>query len=147
MRASAPETRPGALPLPSDIRQVLLAAIALNGVIGLLFLIGPELHWTPWPSPVSPVLTRFVGAILLGNAAGAYAAYRQATWEGARVLFMVAGVYGLLTLIFVPWAILSAGVDQFLWVYVAVDAVFEAGVVLIWLRMEKAWKAAGGRSG
>jgi hypothetical protein len=128
--------------IPSYVRSVLLGAVVLNGIIGTLFLIGPELHWTPWPSPVSPVLTRFIGAILLGNAVGAIVAARQGTWEGARVLFAVAGAYGLLTLVFVPWAILTASVDQLLWSYVAVDAVFEAAVIVIFIRMETVWRNA-----
>jgi hypothetical protein len=139
-----PDHTGGSLRLPGDVRSVLLGAVILNGIIGALFLLGPELHWTPWPSPVSPVLTRFIGAILLGNAAGAAIAARQGTWEGARVLFAVAAVYGLLTLIFVPWAILTAAVDQVLWAYVAVDAVFELAVIVIIVRMESAWRS--GRS-
>src|SRR5687767_4790237 len=94
--------------LPGYVRSAYLSAALLNGVIGVLFLLGPELRLTPWPSPVSPVLTRFIGAIILGNAVGAFLAVRQGTWEGARVLLYVAAVYGLLTLIFVPWAILTA---------------------------------------
>ena len=51
-------------------------------------------------------------------------------------------VYGLLTLIFVPWAILTANVDQALWAYVVVDALFEAGVLAILVRSERAWRRA-----
>src|SRR5688572_18778016 len=97
-----------AVTLPAHVRWTLLGATVLNGVIGLLFLLGPELRLTPWPSPISPVLTRFIGAIILGNAIGAAVATRQGTWEGARVLFYVAAVYGLLSVVFVPWAILTA---------------------------------------
>ena len=126
--------------LPSYVRSAYLSAALLNGVIGALFLLGPELRLTPWPSPVSPVLTRFIGAIILGNAVGAYLAVRQGTWEGARVLLYVAAVYGLLTLVFVPWAILTANVDQLLWVYVAIGAVAEVLVLLVLFRMETAWR-------
>ena len=126
--------------LPSYVRSAYLTAALLNGVIGALFLLGPELRLTPWPSPVSPVLTRFIGAILLGNAAGAYLAVRQGTWEGARVLLYVAAVYGLLTLIFVPWAILNANVDQVLWGYVVVGAIAEFLVLSVLYRMETAWR-------
>ena len=129
--------------MPSYVRSVLFGAVVLNGVIGALFLLGPELRLTPWPSPVSPVLTRFIGAIILGNAVGAYIAARQDTWEGARVLFYVAAVYGFLTVVFVPWAILTAAVDQLLWAYVAVGAVFEIAVLVILFRMETAWRNAG----
>ncbi len=73
---------------------------------------------------------------------GAVVAARQGTWEGARVVFIVAAVHGLLTLLFVPWAILTAAVDQFLWAYVAVGAVFEAGVLVICVRMETPWRNA-----
>jgi hypothetical protein len=123
--------------LPGYVRWVLLAGAAINGVIGVLFLLGPELGLNLWPSPVSPVLTRFIGAIILGNGVGAAVATRQATWAGARVLFYVAAAYGLIALVFVPWAILRAGVDQVLWGYVVVDAIFEIGVVAIIVRMER----------
>jgi hypothetical protein len=86
------------------------------------------------------VLTRFIGAIILGNAVGAFLAVRQGTWEGARVLLYVAAVYGLLTLIFVPWAILTANVDQLLWVYVAIGAVAELLILVVLWRMETAWR-------
>ena len=136
-----------ALALPVHVRWTLLGAMVLNGVIGLLFLLGPELRLTPWPSPISPVLTRFIGAIILGNAVGAAIAARQGTWEGARVLFYVAAVYGMLTVIFVPWAILTASVDQALWAYVVVGTIFEIGVVVLLIQMEATWRRGASRPG
>jgi hypothetical protein len=59
-------------------------------IVGLLFLFGPELGLTLWPSPIPAVLMRFIGAIIVGNGVGAWLAARQGTWEGARVIFTIA---------------------------------------------------------
>jgi hypothetical protein len=130
--------------MTSGVRIGTLLAAVANVVLGLLFLLGPELRFSVWPSPISPVLIRFIGAIILANGVGAVLAYRQGTWEGARVLFLVALVYGAILAVFLPWALLAApGVDQSLWAYVVLNDVVTVAILLIVLRMERPRPATG----
>jgi hypothetical protein len=104
---------------------------AINLVVGVLFLLDPELGTAPWPTPIAPVLVRFIGAIVVGNAAGAAVVAKQATWEGARALFAVALAYGVVALAFVAYQLASEGGPSSLWIYVAVDAVFVVPVAAL----------------
>jgi hypothetical protein len=70
------------------------------------------------------VLVRFIGAIILGNAAGAAVVARVGTWEAARALFAVALTYGVVALVFVAYELAANGGPSSLWTYVVVDAVF-----------------------
>lgn len=124
-------------PISERLKLVLYGTAAVNLVVGTLFLFGPELDLTPWPTPISPVLTRFIGAIILGNSAGSFAAARQATWEGARVLFTVALGYGIVVLLGVPTQIALGGGHRSLWIYVAVDVVFIGPIAYTYFAYER----------
>ena len=130
-------------PLGRGLRALLLYTAGLNVAIGAAFLLAPETGFTPWPSPISPVLIRFVGAIVIGNGVGAFVAARQRTWEGARALFIVALVYGLIVLIAVPIQLIAQDVDRALWGYVVVDALFLVPIAWIVVTTERAGR--GGR--
>ena len=82
---------PASIALSPGIRAAVLVTAGIDLVIGLLFLLGPELGVTLWPKPIAPLLMRFIGSIVLANGVGAWMVVRQGTWEGARVLFTVAG--------------------------------------------------------
>lgn len=122
-------------------RNVLVASsiiATIELVIGLAFLLGPEMGITLWPSPISPVLMRFIGSIILANGVGAALMVRQGTWEGARVLFMVALVYGVVILIALLYHLLFLeGTNPVFWGYVALDAVFLVPIVYIYWTQER----------
>jgi hypothetical protein len=111
-------------PLSARLRQILMMTAGINLIVGLAFLLAPETGWTPWPTPISPVLVRFIGAIIIGNGVGSLVAARQGTWEGARVLFTVALVYGAVVLVAVPIQMLLDESHSSVWIYVAVAYVF-----------------------
>jgi hypothetical protein len=106
-------------------------------VVGGIFLLSPELEVSLWPSPISPVLTRFIGAIIVGNAVGAFTVARAGTWEQARALFFVAVTYGVLVLAFVIPQLMVGNVDRSLWTYVVLTAVFIVPLSLIVWRYER----------
>lgn len=120
--------------LSSRLRDVLYVTAALDGVIGLLFLFGPELDLTLWPSAISPVLMRFIGGIILANATGSWIAARQATWEGARALFAIALVYGVVVFVALLYHLLLKDADARFWIYAAVDGLFLGPIAyVVWL--------------
>lgn len=80
-------------------RKLALLAGLFNLVVGLAFFFLPELKWAIWPVGISTVLTRFIGAIILGNAAGAFWLPREREWAHVRALAIVAVVYGTLVAI------------------------------------------------
>ena len=85
-------------PLSAGLRSAVAVTAAIDLIIGLMFLFAPELGFTLWPTPIAPVLSRFIGSIIVANGVGAWLVVRQGTWEGARVLFAVALVYGVVVL-------------------------------------------------
>lgn len=110
---------------------------AINLIVGTLFLLDPELGSAPWPTDIAPVLVRFMGAIILGNAAGAAVVAHLGTWEGARALFAVAFVYGLVALVAVAAQLALVGGPRSLWVYVIVVAVFLGPIAAIVVSYER----------
>ena len=77
-------------PLSTGLQTAVRVTAIIDLIIGLLFLFAPELGFTLWPTPIAPVLSRFIGSIIVANGVGAWLVVRQGTWEGARVLFAVA---------------------------------------------------------
>jgi hypothetical protein len=116
------------------LRAVVGLAALINLTVGLLFMVGPEIGFTLWPSPVSSTLSRFIGAIIFGNGIGSALVTWNGNWEHARVLFAVALTYGLLILITLPFDLLVYKKDVVLWGYVAVDAIFlfPIGAIFLW---------------
>jgi hypothetical protein len=130
------------------LRRVLLGTAVIDLVIAMLFMLDPELGTAPWPTPIAPTLVRFIGAILLGNAAGAAVVAKQGTWEGARALFTVALVYGIAALIAVTTQLTVVGGPSSLWIYVVVVAIFVVPIALIiWSYEQRSANAGGRRSG
>jgi hypothetical protein len=110
--------------LSTGLCRVLAATAVIDLVIAMLFMLDPELGTAPWPTPIAPTLVRFIGAILLGNAAGAVMVAKHGTWEGARALFTVALVYGIAALVAVTAQLAIVGGPSSLWIYVVVVAIF-----------------------
>lgn len=135
-------TRPASTPLSSRLKQILMATAGINLIVGLAFLLAPETGWTPWPTPISPVLTRFIGAIIIANGVGTVVAIRQGTWEGARVLFTVALVYGAVVLVAVPIQMLLGESHGSVWVYIAADALFLGPIAYVFWSYERAERRA-----
>lgn len=123
--------------LSGRLKQILMVTGGINLIVGLAFLLAPELGRTPWPTPISPVLVRFIGAIIIGNGVGSLVAARQGTWEGARVLFTVAMVYGAVVLVAVPIQMLLGESHDSIWIYVGVDALFLGPIVYVFWSYER----------
>src|SRR5690349_12964121 len=128
-------TAPAATPLKiwTPLRAVVGLAAVINLVVGLLFIIGPELGFTLWPSPVGSSISRFIGAIIFANGIGSAVVTWNGTWENARVLFMVALLYGVIVLLALPFDLVIYQKDTVLWGYVLVDALFLLPIGLIFL--------------
>jgi hypothetical protein len=124
-------------PLSLGLRTAVAATAAIDLAIGLAFLAAPELGLTLWPTPISPVLSRFIGSIVLANGVGAWLAARQGTWEGARVLFAVALVYGGVVLLALLYHLVAGSAAPVFWVYAAVDALFLGPIVYIFWAYER----------
>src|SRR6266508_3001180 len=139
---SLPATQVSAPPTGRILSKPLRGAVALTAaidlMIGLAFLFGPEIGLTLWPSPIAPVLMRFIGAIVLGNGVGAALIARRGSWESARVLFAVALVYGIAVLLALLYHLLVVGgaapVFRF---YVAVDAGFLIPIAAVFWMYER----------
>lgn len=130
-------------PLSDRLKQILLVTAGINLIVGSAFLLAPEIDWTPWPTPISPVLVRFIGAIIIGNGVGSVVAARQGTWEGARVLFTVALVYGAVVLVAVPIQMLLGESHESIWIYVAADAFFLGPIAYVFWSYERSEPRAG----
>ncbi len=126
--------------LSSQLRAAIGVTALIDLVIGLLFLFGPELNFTLWPSAVPRELMRFIGAIVFGNGVGAALIVRQGTWEGARVLFTVALVYGLAIMVFLLYDLAIGKAVPVFWIYVSVDAVFLIPILYIYFTHEQAYR-------
>lgn len=132
--------------LSRPLRGAVVVTAAIDLLIGLAFLFGPELGLTLWPTPIAPVLMRFIGSIVFANGIGALLVARQETWEGARVLFTVALVYGLVILIALLYHLLAlTGTASVFWIYVIVDAVFLIPIIYIYWTHERIFRMTRNR--
>jgi hypothetical protein len=106
----------------------LLAFLAglFNLVVGLAFFFLPELHlsFPLWPTSISPVLDRFIGAIILGNSAGAFFLVFQREWASVRALALVAVVYGTLVALALLYHLLWLNANPVFWLYFLFDTPF-----------------------
>ena len=125
-------------PLSAALRAAIAIAAVSNFLIGLAFLFGPELNLNLWPTPVGVELKRFIGSIILANAIGAAMVVRRGTWENARVLMMVALVYGVAVFVTVLYDLARGIADPFFWIYIVVDAIFLIAVTYIYWLHERA---------
>jgi hypothetical protein len=124
-------------PLSAALRAAVGVTAAIDLLIGLAFLFAPALGFTLWPIPIAPVLSRFIGSIIVANGVGAWLVVRQGTWEGARVLFAVALVYGLVVLVALLYHLLLGDAAAFFWIYATVDAIFLGPIAYIFWRYER----------
>jgi hypothetical protein len=106
------------------LRFTITIAAALNLLIGLIFLLGPELEFTLWPSPLPREMMRFIGSIVLANGIGAAMIVRRPTWENARILIAVALVYGTLIFLSLIVDLLTAGAPFVFWIYLVINTFF-----------------------
>ena len=126
------------LMLPSLLRWPIAIAAALNLLIGLLFLFGPELGISIWPSPLPREIMRFIGSIVVANGIGAAMIARRPTWENARVLIAVALVYGLLVCVSLLVDLLAAGAPPLFWIYLVINTSFLLPVTYFFRKYEQA---------
>ena len=90
-------------------RVLAFFAGLVNLVIGLGFFFLPELQLPLWPNNIPPLLDRFIGAIILGNAAGALWLTTEREWARVRPLAIVAAVYGTLVAVALLYHLLALG--------------------------------------
>jgi len=105
-------------------RSMAFIAGIFNLVIGLAFFFLPELNLPLWPTAISPVLVRFIGAIVLGNSAGAFWLSTQREWAQVRPLAIVAAVYGTLVALALLYHLLWLHAAPFFWLYFLFDVPF-----------------------
>ena len=108
---------------PVERGLALLAGI-FNLVVGLAFFFLPELHLPVWPVSISPVLDRFIGAIILGNSIGAIYLSTQREWAPVRPLALVAVVYGTLVALALLYHLLWLHAMPVFWFYFLFDVPF-----------------------
>lgn len=95
-----------------------------NLIIGLAFFFLPELKLPLWPTSISPVLDRFIGAIVLGNCAGSFWLATQREWARVRPLAIVAVVYGTLVALALLYHLLWLHTSPLFWFYFLFDVPF-----------------------
>src|SRR5437588_1707836 len=105
-------------------RGLALLAGLLNLVIGLAFFFLPELHLPVWPVSISPVLDRFIGAIVIGNGVGAIWLSTEREWARVRPLAIVAVVYGTLVAFALLYHLLWLHAAAVFWFYFLFDVPF-----------------------
>jgi hypothetical protein len=105
-------------------RVLAFSAGLVNLVIGLGFFFLPELQLPLWPNNIPPLLDRFIGAIILGNAAGALWLATEREWARVRPLAIVAVVYGTLVALALLYHLLALGAPSVFWLYFLLDTPF-----------------------
>ena len=131
-------THPIRKPLSAGLKSAITVTAIIDLIIGLLFLFAHELGFTLWPTPIAPVLSRFIGSIIVAKGVGAWLVVRDGTWEDARVLIVVALVYGVVVLVALLYHLLVVE-DRalFFWIYAAVDAIFLGPIAYIYWKYER----------
>lgn len=105
-------------------RGLALFAGIVNLVVGFLFFFLPELHLPLWPVSISAVLTRFIGAIIIGNGVGAIWLSTEREWARVRPLALVAAVYGTLVALALLYHLLWLNAPATFWLYFLFDVPF-----------------------
>ena len=109
----------------SPLERVLsFLAGLVNLIVGLGFFFLPELHPPLWPTSIPVILDRFIGAIILGNAAGAFWLATEREWARVRPLAIVAVVYGTLVAFALLYHLLWLGASSTFWIYFLFDVPF-----------------------
>jgi len=120
------------------LRITITIAAALNLLIGLFFLLGPELGFVLWPSPLPREIMRFIGSIVFANGIGAGMIARRPTWENSRVLIAVALVYGTLIFLSLIVDLLAAGAPSIFWIYLVINTLFLFPAAYFFWKYERA---------
>jgi hypothetical protein len=107
-------------------RGLAFIAGLFNLIVGLAFFLLPEIHALTfiWPVSISPVLDRFIGAIILGNGAGAIWLSGEREWARVRPLAIVAVVYGTLVALALLYDLTANNVKPVFWLYFLFDTPF-----------------------
>lgn len=105
-------------------RVFAFIAGAFNLFIGMGFFFLPELHLPLWPTSVPTILDRFIGAIILGNAAGAFWLASEREWVRVRPLALVALIYGTLVAAALLYHLIWLQAAGIFWLYFAFDLPF-----------------------
>ena len=105
-------------------RVLSFLAGLVNLVVGLGFFFLPEIHSPLWPTSIPVILDRFIGAIILGNAAGAFWLVTEREWARVRPLAIVAVVYGTLVAFALLYHLLWLGASRAFWIYFLFDVPF-----------------------
>ncbi len=109
----------------SKVERVLAFLAGLfNLFVGLGFFFLPEMHLPLWPTSIPDVLDRFIGAIILGNAVGAFWLSTEKEWARVRALALVAMVYGTLVALALLYHLLWLHASPTFWIYFAFDLPF-----------------------
>jgi len=107
-------------------RGLALVAGLFNLVIGLAFFFLPELQLPVWPVSISPVLDRFIGAIVIGNGVAAIYLSTEREWARVRPLALVAVVYGTLVALALLYHLVWLNASPVFWLYFLFDVPFLA---------------------
>jgi hypothetical protein len=126
-------------PLSSGIKITLVLAATIDLVLGLLIFFTPELEVSVWITPIAPLLSRFVGAIVAASGVGIFIAIAWGTWEGVRAQFVAGFVYGAMVLMALLLALLQ-GANPIFGVYAAINVGYLVPIALIFLAHERARK-------
>jgi hypothetical protein len=129
-------------------QERLLAAVAglFNLGIGLIFFFHleantcvPQTSLCVWPQSADPsrVLAHFIGAIVLGNAVGAFLLARERNWLVVRPLMVVGMVYGALVPAGLLYEAFQSALNPFFWGYFVFDLTFEMVFIGIFLYHER----------
>ncbi len=105
-------------------RMLALIAGVFNLIVGVAFFFLPELHLPLWPVSISSVLTRFIGAIIIGNGVGAIWLSTEREWARVRPLALVATVYGTIVALALLYHLLWLNASAFFWLYFSFDVPF-----------------------
>lgn len=105
-------------------RVLAFLAGTVNLFVGMGFFFLPELQLPLWPTSVPAILDRFIGAIILGNAAGAFWLSGEHEWARVRPLALVALVYGTLVAAALLYHLLWLQASAIFWLYFASDLPF-----------------------
>lgn len=105
-------------------RGLAFFAGLFNLAVGLAFFFLPELKLPLWPTSISPILDRFIGAIILGNAIGAIWLSREREWARVRPLAIVAAIYGTLVAVALLYHLLALHSSSAFWLYFLFDVPF-----------------------
>ncbi len=105
-------------------RSLALFAGIVNLIIGFGFFLLPELQLPLWPVDISPILDRFIGAIIIGNGVGAIWLSTEREWARVRPLALVAAVYGTFVALALLYHLLWLNASSIFWLYFLLDVPF-----------------------